>query len=258
MKPIDVQPTLAEMSEESVCYSVSAMVVVFNEAATLREAVQELTAALNTLCSQYEIIIIDDCSSDGSGEIADDLAVELSAVSVIHHDSNQGMGGVYRTGLRAASMDIVSFSASDGQPIPQLYFERCLPALKDHDMAIGRLPNRKDPFLTLLFSRSESLLLQILFPGVPRIEGPFMFRRRILSTLQLELLEGSDRSWAVLIELLVKAVGQGRTFERVAVERRARKSGRSRGGTWRNAMTMALALLRLRLRVNGKVGSRTS
>lgn len=256
--PNDIRPTRSIGSTTGVTNSVSAIVFVHNEAVTLRAALEELTEALDALCPEYEVIIVDDGSSDGSGEIADDLASQMAHVSTIHHKQNQGMGGVYRTGLRAAGKDIISFLASDGQPIPKLYFERCLPPLEHNDMVIGRLPNRRDPSLTLVFADAERLLLKFLFPGVPKIEGPFMFHRRILSSLQLELLEGQDRSWAVLIELLVKAIRQGATFEQVAVERRVRKSGRSRGGTWRNAVIMSFALLRLRLRIGGHDSARSS
>lgn len=221
----------------------------YNEAPTLGGAVNEAAEALESLGRDYEIIIVDDGSTDGSGEIADRLAAGNSRISVIHHPTNLGMGGVYRSGLKAARKPIVSFLASDGQPIPRLYYERCLPALNGRDLVIGYLPNRRDPPLTLFFAWAERLWMRILFPGVPKIDGPFMFRRRLLDAIDLELLESTDRSWAVLIELEVKAIRSGCSFARVPVERRPRRSGRSRGSSWRNAVVMAVALLRLRWRL---------
>jgi glycosyltransferase involved in cell wall biosynthesis len=72
----------------------SIVVMAFDEAASLEEVVGELEAAAKPLEHPYQILIVDDGSGDGTGEIADRLAEERAAVGVIHHPSNQGLGEV--------------------------------------------------------------------------------------------------------------------------------------------------------------------
>ena len=63
------------------------------------------------------------------------------------------------------------------------------------------------------------------------------------------LIEGETGDWEVIVGLEVRAIRRGYRFARVPVERRPRGSGRSRGNSWRNAVAMAWALMRLRWRI---------
>ena len=232
--------------------SVSVVIAAYDEAPTLASVVDDVIATLEAMPRSYEIIIIDDGSTDGTGDIADGLAASNAHVDVIHHEHNRGMGGVYRSGFAAATKDIVSLIASDGQAVPQVYYPRCLPPLVEHDMVIGRVANRQGPPLTLFFSWAERMVLRALFPGVPKIEGPFMFHRRLLGELNLSLMRGEDGSWAIMLEILIRAIRDGRTFAIVTVERRQRRFGRSRANTWSNAIRMGFALLALRWKLGGR------
>ena len=232
--------------------SVSVVIAAYDEAPTLSGVVDEVIAALEAMHRDYEIIIIDDGSTDGTSNIADALAALHEHVTVIHHGRNRGMGGVYRSGFAAATKDVVSLIAADGQAIPDIYYPRCLPPLDGHDMVIGKVANRQGPPLTLFFAWAERVVLRVLLPGVPKIEGPFMFRRGLLGELDLTLMRGEDSSWTIMLEILIRAIRDGRTFATVAVERRPRRFGCSRANTWRNAIRMSFALAALRWKLTGR------
>lgn len=88
---------------------VSVVLPVFNEAALLRNHVSEICAHLGRLEDRYrwELIIVNDGSPDGSGDIADELAAEYNNVIALHHPTNFGVGQALRFGFANTSGDYV-------------------------------------------------------------------------------------------------------------------------------------------------------
>jgi glycosyltransferase involved in cell wall biosynthesis len=169
--------------------------------------VAETVEALTHFGRIFEIIVVDDGNADNTFVNAD-KAVNLYApnVRIIRHGHNRGFGAVFSTGMDAVKKDIVSFIAGDGQPSPANYYSQCLPPLDIHDMVVGKIRNRKDPELTLFFAWGERLLLSTLFPGVPKIEGPIMFRRSLLDKYDLHYRNQEDYGWIVIIELTIHVI----------------------------------------------------
>ena len=225
--------------------SVSVVLVVYNEATTVGDAAEEVCQSLTG--RDFEIIIVDDGSTDDSPRVCDQAATRLSNVRVIHHPTNAGIGAVWRTGLREVKNEIIVFLAGDGQPIPGSYFERCLPLFESADIVLGSVESQSRPVLSRFFSFAERCVLWFLFPGVPKIEGPMLFRRSILEGLELHHTTTIERRWILAIEILVRAVRAGRVYARTTVRRRPRPAGSSKANTWRNALWMTLLLLQLRL-----------
>jgi len=218
----------------------------YNEVETLAAVVDELEQAMQNHCSEYEIIVIDDGSTDGTAEIADQLAATRRCCRVIHHPFNKGMGGVYRTGFKQATKDMVYFMAADGQSIPGQYLPQFLQLLETNDVVLGQLVRRQDPLLSKVFSWGEKLLFQIMFPGVPKPGGASMFRRAILEQVQLHCMQDEDRSWIVLWELMVRARQNGFRIAACDTHRRKRIHGVSKGNTWANAFGMLRGAFRLK------------
>ena len=226
--------------------SLSIIVMAYDEALSISEAVEEVVEAARVLNRVSEIIIVDDGSADGTGRLADELAGRYSTVRVIHHESNRGLGGVYRTGFAEAKCNILYFMAADLQPIPGLYLKQFLPLLDECDIVLGRLRSRDDPWISKFFSGAERILFRFLFPGVPKLEGPFMFKRAILDEVSLSLMDGSDRSWMILWELFARAKKAGFKIATCETSRRPRTQGESKGNTWANVAHMLKAAFTLR------------
>ena len=110
---------------------VSVIIPAYNEAAGVGAVIRQVRAELERLERPHEILVIDDCSSDGTGELA-----RAAGASVITHSRNKGYGGSLKDGVRAARHPIVLFYDADGQ-FDAKDIGVLLGYLPDYDMATG-------------------------------------------------------------------------------------------------------------------------
>jgi glycosyltransferase involved in cell wall biosynthesis len=108
---------------------------VYNDERTVRRVSEKALAVLAEVANRYEVIIVDDGSPDRAGAIADELAAEYPAISVVHHPKNLGYGAAVKTGLATARYDWICFT--DGDDEYDVFDLRKLIALKDfYDLII--------------------------------------------------------------------------------------------------------------------------
>jgi len=86
---------------------------IYNEIENLPRLVPETRRIATGIFSHYEVILVDDGSTDGSGSFIDQLAAEYPFVTAIHHQRNRGLGAAIRTGLVNASQELVLYMDSD-------------------------------------------------------------------------------------------------------------------------------------------------
>lgn len=173
----------------------------YDEVGTLEPFVRSLVATLTPEGFPFEILVVDDGSSDGSEAAADALAAELEPVRVIHHPQNLGLGGVYRTGFAEARGTYLTFMAADMQ-FPAWTLHHFLPHLPDHDMVLGYLPDRRDSAVGKVLSLGERVLMKLLFGSFPRFQGTVVFRRELLERYALV---STGRGWGILMEFILRA-----------------------------------------------------
>lgn len=224
----------------------SAIVLAYNEAACIEAVVREIRATLDALPFAFELIVVDDGSTDATGRIADALAEELPQTRVVHHGTNLGLGGGYRTGFAEARGEVLTFYPADGQ-YPAEIVGRMAPLMADHDLVLGYVDRRTDSRLAALLSAGERVLYRILFGPLPRFQGICMFRRSLLEGIELR---SRGRGWGVIMELIVRAVRGGARVVSVPIPLLPRVEGRSKAVTLRaiQANLKELLLLRARLR----------
>jgi len=99
-------------------YDLSLIIACYNEKKLLRESVTRITSVLNDSVFSYELIFVDDKSSDGTREIIASLVKKNSDFKAIYHDVNQGRGKTVRDGMAAAKGNVVGFIDIDLEVSP--------------------------------------------------------------------------------------------------------------------------------------------
>lgn len=116
------QPQRSSVGATSARRSLSIFVAAYNEAENLGPTVETLRRALEPTIDDYEIIVVDDGSSDGTFQVADDLAAQFSFVKVIHNPRNMGLGYGWMRAIEAASKACFVFVPGDNTwPYPSLF-----------------------------------------------------------------------------------------------------------------------------------------
>src|SRR5437588_12861156 len=96
-------------------WSLSLILPAYNEAAVIRQAVDEADAALRRLAGAYEILVVDDGSTDRTADEAAAAAQGRPRVRVLRHPQNRGYGAALRTGFEAARFERIAFTDADCQ-----------------------------------------------------------------------------------------------------------------------------------------------
>ena len=222
--------------------SVSLVVMAYNEAGTVAGVLREIDAVLAPSGLTYEVLVVDDGSDDGTGAIADALAAALPATRVFHHDTNRGIGEVYRTGFGAATGESITFLPADGQ-FPATIVTQFAALMADADLVAGYFTDIRRSVPARVLSSCERLLYWLMFGNLPRFKGIMMFRRSLLADLGIE---PHGRGWGVLMEILVKARRAGRRIKSVPTPLRARESGHSKVNNFRSVYANLAQAIELR------------
>jgi len=234
----------------SLAPEISVVVLAYNEVQCLGPAVEELLGELRAGGKRFELILVDDGSTDGTSEVADGLASLVPEIRVVHHGKNLGLGGGYRTGFREARGELLTFFPADGQ-FPASIIGQFLPHAGAHDLVLGYLPDRASSVVAKALSYGERVLYRALFGKFPRFQGIFMIRRRLLDEIPL-LSDG--RGWAIVMELILRAARGNYRLVSVATPCRPRQAGESKvmnARTIRANLEQLVALRRLLARSGG-------
>jgi len=203
---------------------ITAVVMLFNEAESIKSVVEEIESVLKSINQPNEIIIIDDGSTDDSGKIAEDLAKENTNVRVIHHEVNKGLGGVYRTGFQNARGEYITFFPADGQ-FPASIIQQFVLLMHDKDMVLGYIHEIERSLFAKVLSAGERLIFRLLFGEFPRFQGIVMFRRALVDKVRFC---STGRGWTILMELIMRTTRGGYRVQSVPTDFRRRRYGVSK------------------------------
>lgn len=201
----------------------------YDEVGSAAPMARELSAVLERMGDPYELVLLDDGSTDGTSELLDAVADELANTRVIHHPTNRGLGGAYRTAFDEARGTHVMFFAADGQ-FPASIIELFRPVVEDHDVVLGYLTDRRSTMLGRVLSWCERLVYRALFGKLPKFQGVSLFR---VSALRELPLVSSGRGWAILMEAIIRSVRGGARVISLPTPIRPRAAGRSKSTSLR-------------------------
>ncbi len=166
----------------------------YNEEAYIHRAVGAARDALTELGADFEIILVDDASTDRTGELADALVREDPRIRVLHNERNRRLGGTLRRGYAIATKDLVLYSDADlpfdfrqvGRAIHLLDFQQA------EVLAAYRFDRTSEGLQRTFYTLAYSALVRTLFRLRLRdINFSFkLFRRSLLDRIELKS-EGS-------------------------------------------------------------------
>ncbi len=205
--------------------SISIILPALNEEGNIEAAIQDIQLYFHSREEKYEIIVINDGSTDSTGEIAERLVKENGSVRVIHHPINKGYGSALKEGFENSKYKYVFFTDSDRQfDIKGL--DILLPLIKTDavEIIIGYRLKRKDPFLRRFLSWGYNSLVGYLFDlNVKDIDCAFkIFRKDIFSKIEIE-----SKNFFVNTEVLAKAMYFGFNVLEVGVPHFPRTAGKT-------------------------------
>lgn len=205
--------------------SISAFFPVLNEEGTVAQLTHDLLSILHSKFEHREVIIVNDGSTDGTRQIADELCRQSDGyVKVIHHEKSSGYGNALRAGLAASQYDLIFFTDGDYQfDMNDLY--HALSLIEDYDIVIGYRQDRKDPKLRIWLAKGYNLLVCILFGlRLKDIDCSFkLFRRKALEKITIE-----SQGYFIDTEIMVRAKKQGLKIKEFGVQHLPRTSGKSK------------------------------
>ncbi|MGE0495326.1 MAG: glycosyltransferase family 2 protein [Vulcanimicrobiota bacterium] len=220
---------------------VSVCMAAYNEEDNILEAVEEMVATMDSFSGSYEIVIIDDGSTDNTPALADQLAHRFAHVRVIHHPTNLGLGGYYRTAFAESRGWATTFFPTDGQfptDIVPTFFQR----LHELDLLCSYITKVNEGPMRQLVTVCERLIYRLLFGPLPRMQGIMMVRTEALRQLTFR---SQGRDWTILFELLVLGTRAGWRIDSVPIDYYPRRSGHSKVMNFRTALLNLLGILRL-------------
>lgn len=204
--------------------SLSLILPAYNEAAVIADAIAEADAALRSLAWRYEIIVVDDGSTDGTARIIAGLSNRYQWLRLFQHEANQGYGAALRTGFRAATCDLVAFTDADCQ-FDLMDLGRLIPWMASHPILVGYRMDRQDAWQRRFFSWGyNQLVRRLLHTGVRDCDCALkLFRRSILRDIM-----PTSRGFFVNTEMLARAQQLGLNIGEIGVQHRPRRAGASK------------------------------
>ncbi len=196
-------PEVADLARQSPPFPVSLSVVVpaYNEANNLGRVVEEIVRFLRQQVERFELIVVDDGSSDETPLVLQRLVAQFPEVRTIRHSTNLGYGASLRDGFASSQFEWLFFTDADHQFRIESLLE-LLPLRDRADLIIGFRRDRRDLWVRRFLSYGYNLLMRLLFGiRVRDIDCAFkLFHRRVLESVQIE-----SQRFFVNTELLVKA-----------------------------------------------------
>ena len=174
----------------------------------------------------YELIVVDDASTDGTAQLADDLAAADPRVVVVHHERNRKLGGAMKTGFATASGDLILYTDAD-LPFDMFELPRAVRLLREYDADIVsayRFDRTGEGYLRSVYTFVYNLLIRTLFDVKARdINFAFkLCRARIFEHVELRS-EGSF----IDAELVIRATRLGYEMLQFGVDYFPRTRGQS-------------------------------
>lgn len=224
---------------------ITAFLPVYNEEQNIKSVVLKVRDILEKTADKWELLIIDDGSSDSTKEAVMDLVKSDEKIRVISHKENRGYGAALKSGFYNAKYNWISFIDSDGQ-FDYSEISGFIDKQKETnaDLVIGYYKKRQVSYFKILTSKVWELAVIILFGlKVRDIDCGFkLIKKDVIDSIpRLE----SERGAFISSELLIKAKKKGFKIVEIPVTHYPRIKGKGTGRNLNVIIKSFMDLLRL-------------
>lgn len=183
----------------------SIIVPTYNECDTLSKLIEAIQVLLKDV--DHEIVVVDDNSGDGTGELAEALRDVHGNIKVVHRPRKMGSASAFVSGLKVATGDVIGTLNADFQHPPE-YLPTMLKRIGEVDIVIASRYVSEGSvegwsFWRRIISRGAGILARIFLPKVRSVKdamsGFFILKRKVIENVQL-----SPIGFKILLEILVK------------------------------------------------------
>jgi glycosyltransferase involved in cell wall biosynthesis len=204
-------------------YSISVIVPVFNEIELLEPSISQISSFLESHFDDYEILIVESGSVDGSAEACDRLATNLPRITVLHEGRKAGFGSALKLGYEHAKKDLVWLIVVD-MPFPLETILTALPLFSHYDCVFSyRSRDNRD-----LIKRFRSYIYNFLAKAllglkVRHVNSAFrVFKREMIQNLSLV-----TNDWTLDAEVLYEITNRKIPYAEIPVDLNDRKRGKT-------------------------------
>jgi len=211
------------MPETNDLDSISVFFPFHNEQENVRQVYDSACRVLKTIGLDYEIILVDDGSTDETPRIVDAIAAADGRVKVVHHPVKSGYGAALQSGFRTATKGLVFYTDGDGQfdlnELPPL-----VPLMKEYDIVTCYRINRQENLRRRANAWLWTWLMCTLFGlKIRDMNGAFkLYKRRIFDVIKME-----SKGSLLNSEILARAKRKGFTMTQAGVHHYPRAAGKA-------------------------------
>lgn len=222
--------------------SISVIIPAYNEEGNLKGAVDSVLAAVQGF-TDYEIIIFDDGSQDGTGPLADEIAASDAAgrIKVVHNGSNKGFGYNFRRGVELATRDYVAMIPGDDE-IGKESVAAILNAAGKADIVAAYTINFSvRPLKRRIISRVFTAMMNLLFGmRLKYFNGPTVYRRDVIQSIPV-----TTSGFAFTASIMVRLIRSGHSYVHVGMYLKPRDYGSSKAFALSNILSVFKTVIRL-------------
>lgn len=207
--------------------TISLTIPAFNEEVTIEKVFNQAKLAVSKITPNWEIVLVDDGSTDNTGQIIDRFKKRNPKhVVVVHHPVNRGFSGAMKSCYQHATKELIFLGPADGQfdykEVP--LFVR---AMKDRDIVVAYRPYNQERWYRKINSFFYHLIVRTLLGiRLRELSSCIMYRRRVRDAIRIS---ADDYSCLFLPEFIYKSIQMGYKIGEVPIHFYRRKAGKAKG-----------------------------
>lgn len=210
--------------------SISIIIPAFNEEESIIGAIKTITEVVEPITNDYEIIIVNDGSTDRTQHIVDVLAKKNKHVHVLTHQKNEGIGISIRDGIKHATKKYITGFPGDNDVFHKTFKDLLQARRADSIVSLYMTSMSEREIIRKVISKSFTSLMNTIFGlNLRYYNGYFICPRSLFNQVTLK-----SEGFTIFSEVKIKLIKQGVNIIEVAFDYKPRLYGSSKALTWKS------------------------